>query len=495
GRVIVVSDGDGAGTAASPEATLVFVDATDPSAPRTASTLRLGGRLTAARIADGRIWTVVRNRPAVEGFDRRWLDPAANDRWLAGLTADAVLPSLRVDGSPPRPLAPPEACLLQPGAVEDPYEVTPVTTIAAFDLAAPDAPPLARCVAAPVDTVLVSRGTLVAAASRWTLVDAGDGTGAALGERVTDVHRFALSSASIAYRGSATVPGRLDRGRDTGRFMMSIDGPRLRVLTQRDAPGSAGPAHLTVLEDRGVGDLATVSTLPNARRPEPIGKPGEQVHAVRFVGTRAYVVTFLRIDPVYAIDLSDPTDPRVLGALEVPGFSDRLYPVADGLLLGLGYDTTGGQGFDLPGGVLVSLIDVRNPARPVERARRVLGQRGSGSAADLSPLGTTIRIAGDRVRIALPVWVHEGAAWPSSWSEPESLRPRDFSRLAAYRWNVDPATATLSDAPPVVAPDASTDGVAPMRGRAGASRAFDRAIDVGDTTWLWYDGRFAAGAW
>jgi hypothetical protein len=71
---------------------------------------------------------------------------------------------------------------------------------------------------------------------------------------------------------------------------------------------------------------------PQAR----IGKPNEDLYGVRFMGNRAYMVTFERIDPLYVIDLSDPSQPSIVGELEVPGFSDLLHEVSDDLLLGLG---------------------------------------------------------------------------------------------------------------------------------------------------------------
>lgn len=54
----------------------------------------------------------------------------------------------------------------------------------------------------------------------------------------------------------------------------------------------------------------------------------------------AYVVTFRQTDPLFAIDVSDPTRPKVLGELKIPGFSEYLHPVGDGLLLGVGRDAS-----------------------------------------------------------------------------------------------------------------------------------------------------------
>ena len=66
--------------------------------------------------------------------------------------------------------------------------------------------------------------------------------------------------------------------------------------------------------------MGLLSRLPNDARPEPIGKPGEDVYAVRYFGDKAYVVTFERIDPLYVMDLSNPLEPHITGALEIPGF-------------------------------------------------------------------------------------------------------------------------------------------------------------------------------
>ena len=476
--------------------TVLLVDAADATRPRVLSTLELGGEIQASRAVDGRLWVVLRSPPRLEGFDWSWRTPAANDRWLAALSSDAVLPVWRVDDGPVRPLMSADGCLLQRAA---PGAVGAVTSVLSIDLAAPAAAPLARCVATPVDAVFMTRDTLVLATVRSRAIEVADpvAMSRAFGEPVTDVHRFALSSASIDYRGSGSVPGDLGSTPDGARFRLSVDATRLRVLTSRDtrsAPG-ASPATLSILEDRGEGSLAVIATLPNARRPALIGKPGEQVHGVRFVGTRAYVVTFRRTDPVYVIELADAADPKLLGSLEVPGFSDRLYPLTDRLLLGVGHDTASWNGTDFTTGVRLALIDVSDPTTPIERASRTIGQRGTRSAADGSPHGLMLRPVDGRLRIALPVAVHEGESDPYATGLPEALRTRAFTRLAAFRFEIDPGAPALVERPAVAAPDAAALGTGPYRSRAEPAGAYDRAIDVGNVTWLWHDGRFVGAPW
>ena len=101
----------------------------------------------------------------------------------------------------------------------------------------------------------------------------------------------------------------------------------------------------------------------------------EQIHAVRFLGTQGYVVTFRQTDPLFVIDLSDPTAPALSGELKIPGYSAYLHPVGDGLLLGVGQDATD-EGRVL--GTQLSLFDVHDPANPVRLSTLPIG--GSSEA-------------------------------------------------------------------------------------------------------------------
>ncbi len=83
------------------------------------------------------------------------------------------------------------------------------------------------------------------------------------------------------------------------------------------------------------GDLDVVGRTPS------FGHPGESLHGIRFEGDIAYAVTFLQTDPFYVIDLSDPTDPRIQGELELPGFSAYLHPISATEVVGFGPDENG----------------------------------------------------------------------------------------------------------------------------------------------------------
>ncbi len=97
----------------------------------------------------------------------------------------------------------------------------------------------------------------------------------------------------------------------------------------------------------------------------------EQIYSVRFIGDVAYVVTFRQTDPLYTVDLSDPSDPEVVGELKIPGFSAYLHPLGPGLLMGVGQDATD-QGRVL--GSQVSIFDVSDPSDPVRLDTYTLSQ-------------------------------------------------------------------------------------------------------------------------
>jgi hypothetical protein len=123
---------------------------------------------------------------------------------------------------------------------------------------------------------------------------------------------------------------------------------------------------VTVLRRQG-------STLAPIGRVSGLGQ-GQRIYSVRFIGDVGYVVTFRQVDPLYTIGLADPTAPKVLGQLELLGYSAYLHPIADDLLLGVGQDATP-EGRTK--GVQVSLFDVGDPAHPKLLAQHAVGAASS----------------------------------------------------------------------------------------------------------------------
>jgi uncharacterized secreted protein with C-terminal beta-propeller domain len=111
--------------------------------------------------------------------------------------------------------------------------------------------------------------------------------------------------------------------------------------------------------------------------------PNEQFYSARFMGDRAYLVTYQRMDPLFVIGLSDPTHPKVLGELHINGVSDYLQPYDETHLIGIGFDSTNvtWENAALFQGLKISLFDVTDPSHPVETSRYLIGDRGTSSPA------------------------------------------------------------------------------------------------------------------
>lgn len=96
----------------------------------------------------------------------------------------------------------------------------------------------------------------------------------------------------------------------------------------------------------------------------------ESVYSARFMGDTGYFVTFRQVDPLFSVDLSDPADPKIIGELKIPGFSEYLHPYGDGLLLGIGMDVD--ESGTTTEGVKLSMFDILDPSSVQEVQNYVL---------------------------------------------------------------------------------------------------------------------------
>jgi len=157
-----------------------------------------------------------------------------------------------------------------------------------------------------------------------------------LENQTTAIHKFDISEKEVTYKGSGNVKGNI--GWRGAGFRMSEHKDQLRVISTSYSSDWSPLHHLTILEEtqNTVASLKTIAELPNSENPSPIGKPNDEIYAVRFFGDKGYVVTFERIDPLYILDLEDSLHPKIAGELEVPGFSTYLQLLDQDTLLGIG---------------------------------------------------------------------------------------------------------------------------------------------------------------
>lgn len=103
----------------------------------------------------------------------------------------------------------------------------------------------------------------------------------------------------------------------------------------------------------------------------------ENIRAIRYIGNIAYIVTFKKTDPLFAIDLSDPYHPYILDELKIPGFSLYMHPLNNNKLIGVGFDTIDSGDFALYQGIKLSLFDISDSSNLIEVDTKYLGERGS----------------------------------------------------------------------------------------------------------------------
>ena len=417
-------------------------DVSDRAAPVLETNVTMDGVFVDSRRIGNVVYIISRYAPQVPGliyYPQTEQERAANEALLASVSLDDLLPMITIDGVT-QPLVDPENCYLPNDDRILPYPV--ITSVTAVPIDDPGAF-VNTCYNDEVYGVYVSENALYFPQVLNYLLP---------NDTQTRIHKFALTGTRMTYRGSADVQGQVWRGGQAD-FRMSEHAGDLRVFTSEWLMSSTDfvDHRLYILRESATAPaLEIVGQLPNSSRPDPIGKPNEQLYGVRFLGARAYAVTFQQIDPLYVFDLANAADPRVAGELEVTGFSDFLHPVSNDLLLGLG---TGAAG-----GVKLELFDVSNLAAPVSRGATTVGGQNAYSEARYDRHAFTYQADINGVdRFTVPVSQYFDSN--GSWTYELALH------LFEIRDKATPALASLVEAGRML-PPASTDFPYADRSRA-----------------------------
>ncbi|MDP2716613.1 beta-propeller domain-containing protein [Rheinheimera sp.] len=281
-----------------------------------------GDLINSRRTADA-VWLVSRYQPEVAGYQSFAGSVAANEsnmQVLENAELSDLLPKRRLNGSIPEPLIASQQCYL-PSDVQSNEGSDRMVVLTRIATAAPYQTE-SSCILASVAGLYMSAEHLYL-----------HGSVNYESHSRTVLHKFSLDDSAVGYQATGAVDGYI--GGSQRAFMLYEQQQYLMLLTSDRA--DADLLHrFWVLEQDGT-ELKTVAQLPDAQQPDQvIGKPGEDIYAVRFAGDRVYVVTFERTDPLYTLDISDPLQPAIIGELEIPGYSAYLHSISDNLLWGLG---------------------------------------------------------------------------------------------------------------------------------------------------------------
>ena len=356
------------------------IDISDPDAPTIVHSLELDSGYLSARLV-GETARVVMSAahpafpfvyPSGDSPQARTIAEEANRRVIEEATLEDWLPGATLDDE--------DVDVVDCATVRRPEDFSGFgfLSVLTVDMTQPLAVPPSATVMADGQTVYASTESLYVATSRPPPVVAQADPGPSgttvppwNGEAYeTALHRFDITgSGEATYLASGTVSGHL-----VDQFSLSEHEGRLRVATTEGAPWESSEraaSRVAVLETDGQA-LVEVGAV------EGLGRT-EQIYAVRFIGDRGYVVTFRQTDPLFVVDLSDPTAPVLRGELEIPGYSAYLHPIDEGHLLGIGQDADA-DGRTL--GLQASVFDVTDPTNPTRVDQLVLPGESSEAEWD-----------------------------------------------------------------------------------------------------------------
>ncbi len=323
-------------------------DISDRTAPKEISTLKQQGSYRTARLI-GDLLLIVSDY-------RIWYLYAKDESPIV------YAPRVTVNGTEEK--LKPDQIYVNPESKENGFTV--VTTINALDGTEYDS---YKAVLGGCDTVYCNGTDLLIASQEWESKQSEEQTNSEgkhfvtiVSGTSTNLFRFTLTDGKIEAAASAKVDGAL-----LNQFSMDAYNGYFRIVVTMSKSEetiwtdgidtyewkSSSDCELFVLDD----DLNVVGKLDQLAK-------DERVQSVRFMGDTAYFVTFRQVDPLFAVDLSDPHNPAVLSKLKIPGFSAYLHPFGEGKLLGIGYDADEEHGWTE--NVKLSMFDISDPSNVTE---------------------------------------------------------------------------------------------------------------------------------
>lgn len=373
-----------------PQTIVTVIDVVDPQNPVVLSETKFDGIASSSRLIDGVLHLVVSNFQ--HHFFDRFPHLGEPDFDPGVVSVDDILPNFtRTDADG----------VVSTGMVLSPEQL--------FHPTDPDGFGIVTLVSVDIDDdanfsavgVMAEPGLIYSSTSAMYMTDTQyDFTGTI--RETTDIYKFAYVDRAAAPVAFGSVPGRV-----LNQYSMGEHKGFLRVATTVSAPFS--PFAARPVPHNNVYILGQVEEELTMMGSITDIAPRETIQSARFVGDRGYVVTFEQIDPLFTLDLSDPSNPTIMGELKVPGFSTFLQPIDENHLLAVGQYIPEDGFFSR--GVQLSIFDVTDFSNPVLSSSVILGEEsGAYSEALNNPKALTYFAEGGMV--ALPVHINEAFDFP-----------------------------------------------------------------------------------
>jgi len=392
---------------------IVLIDISNPANPQVKKDVVIDGALVSSRLTGGKLHVIQQFLPNLpllklwyDGTEKDRADTmAANMKALSSLTLKDLAPGVQVTDSQGKVT---ETTLLV--APENFYHPDDsgggsTVTVTTFNLNDTSYPWQSVGVAADAHTAYATTGSLYLAATRRNYAPGPLITIVPVTTEETVIHKFDLNGDKAQSMGSGKVQGSL-----LNQFSMGEYEGVLRIATTTGyawggAPTSAN--HVFCLKS-GTQGLEVIGKLENLAY-------GERIYSARFIGKRGFLVTFVQIDPLFTLDLSDPTAPRVAGMLKVPGYSDYIHPLDENHLLAIGKEVKLENGIAWYQGVQLSMFDITDFANPKLLHKELIGVRGTESEALHNHKAFTFW--NEKNLLALPIQLYEYQHPPAAASD------------------------------------------------------------------------------
>lgn len=205
-------------------------------------------------------------------------------------------------------------------------------------------------------------------------------------ESKTIIYKFEINRTKIKYIAEAKVPGSI-----INQYSMDEYNGNFRIATTKS---SKIINNLYILNS----NLEQIGKIENIAE-------GENIYSVRFMGDKGYVVTFKQVDPLFVIDLKEPTQPKMLGELKIPGYSTYMHPYDETHIIGFGQDTQAkGSNVEITG-MKMAIFDVTDPTNPQELFSTKIGDIGTYSTILYNP--KALLFSKEKNILAFPITINE----------------------------------------------------------------------------------------
>ncbi len=360
---------------------VITYDITDKANPKLSNESDFEGSYLNSRLIGDKAYFVINSYPDYTNYYgyAKEVSPITSDE-------NNIIPMMRVNGSEKR------VAVATDIAIMPRVRVTNFVTIASLDIKTGEM--TKQTVAGSANNLYASQDNIFLAEQYWEYADYNGPIPLEAGMLMKSIYmprmattektvisKFHVENGSITFGGQGVAPGHI-----LNQFSMDEYNNNFRIAT------TVQNYNAQIGENASSNNVYIFNKDMNMEGAIEGIAPNETIYSARFMGDKGYLVTFKTVDPLFVLDLSNPSDPKILGKLKIPGYSDYMQPIDETHILGIGKDvneeidaekvhSVGAVYYTAIKGIKMAVFDVSDVANPKEMYKVVIGDRGTESEA------------------------------------------------------------------------------------------------------------------